>query len=262
MGVICSDGVAAVTVAVGFFHAKKISLTSYSLPIGLKGGAFRIVLLSDIHLGAFVGEGHIRHMVDAVNRLQADAVVICGDIIDCNNHILNNSEALAGISAAFRQLHAKEGVFAVLGNHDPSADHPTFRAFLQASGIQLLHNQTVRLSRINLLGRTNARNNDRLPIDQFQPGIDPELPTVVLDHDPSGILEAAAFGADLVLCGHTHKGQFFPVTYLTKWANGKHFFYGHEQFGKTQAVISSGVGFFQLPIRLGTDNEIVDIRLT
>ena len=85
---------------------------------------------------------------------------------------------------------------------------------------------------------------------------------MVLDHDPGKIPEAVSFGVDLVLCGHTHKGQFFPVTYFTKWANGKHYFYGHEVFGKTHAVICAGTGFFQLPVRLGTDNEAADIHLS
>ena len=92
--------------------------------------------------------------------------------------------------------------------------------------------------------------------------INSSLPVVVLDHNPSGIPEAVEFGADLVLSGHTHKGQFFPVTYFTKLANGKHYFYGHEQFGKTYAIISSGAGFFQLPVRIGTSNEIVDIHIS
>ena len=92
--------------------------------------------------------------------------------------------------------------------------------------------------------------------------IHPALPTIVLDHNPAGIRQAIPFQVDLVLSGHTHKGQFIPVTYFTKLANGKHYFYGHEQFGKTHAIISSGAGFFQLPVRIGTSNAIVDLHLT
>ena len=98
-------------------------------------------------------------------------------------------------------------------------------------------------------------------MEQLSKEISSDIPTVVLDHNPSGISEAAEYGADLVLSGHTHKGQFVPVTYFTKLANGKHFFYGYEQFGKTQAIISSGAGYFQLPVRIGTDNEVVKIEL-
>ena len=159
-------------------------------------------------------------------------------------------------------MRAKEGVFAVLGNHDPKAESETFRQFLRASNIRLLHNEIIQLSQVNLIRRTNAANNYRSPMIAFSGRIDPVKPIVVLDHDPAGIPEAVSFGADLVLCGHTHKGQFFPVTYFTKLANGKHSFYGHERFGKTHAVISSGAGFFQLPVRIGTDSEVVDIEIS
>ncbi len=260
-GVLCADLLAAITVALGFLHAKNIKLASYKIEVGLKDPPYRIALLSDLHLGVFVGEKQIRNMVDTVNTLDADVVVICGDIIDSNNHILANNEALDKISAVFKKIHTKEGVFAVLGNHDPKADDEKFRDFMLASDIQLLHNQIKHLSKINLIGRTNASNNHRSPITDFSGQIDAAKPVVVLDHDPADIPEAVEFGADLVLCGHTHKGQFFPITYFTKLANGRHYFYGLEKFGKTHAIISSGAGFFQLPVRIGTNSEVVDIQL-
>ena len=68
-------------------------------------------------------------------------------------------------------------------------------------------------------------------------------------------------GADLVLCGHTHRGQMFPVTLFTQWAYGAKRFWGQHQFGQTHAIVSAGCGVFQLPIRLGTDNEVVSIDL-
>ena len=261
-GVLCADALAIITVAGGFLHTKSVKCRSYSIPVGQSGMGCRIALCSDIHLGAFVREKHVRRIVEKINELEADLVVICGDIIDAGNQILSDAGALAKISAEFQKISSKEGVFAVLGNHDPQAENAAFLRFLQDAHIRLLHNQSIRLSKINLIGRTNASNNRRLPLEDFADKIEPSMPVVILDHDPCGIPEAAQFGADLVLCGHTHRGQFFPISYFTKWANGRHFFYGHEQFGKTHAVISSGAGFFQLPIRIGTDNEIADIRLT
>src|SRR5699024_5521967 len=125
-----------------YLHAKRITCRSYSIKVGLKGSAYRIALLSDIHLGVFVREKQIQHIVAEVNKLKADLVVICGDIIDSNNHILKDDEALRKVSKALRKLDAKEGVFAVLGNHDPKADNEKFKCFLRSSSIQLLHNQT------------------------------------------------------------------------------------------------------------------------
>lgn len=52
-----------------------------------------------------------------------------------------------------------------------------------------------------------------------------------------------------------------PINLLTKWANGERYFYGHEQFEQTHAIISSGAGLFQPPVKIGTSNEVVEIRI-
>lgn len=137
-----------------------------------------------------------------------------------------------------------------------------FQKFVADSHIQLLDNQAARLSCLNLVGRTNAAHNHRDPVEYFTGKVDKTVPTVVVDRDPNSIPEALSFGASLVLCGHTHKGQFFPATFFTRLANGNHFFYGCEKFGDAYAVISSGAEYFQLPVRIGTDNEVVEIRLS
>ena len=82
-----------------------------------------------------------------------------------------------------------------------------------------------------------------------------------MDHNPDGIDEAIENGAKLILCGHTHRGQMFPLTFLTRLAYEKNHFYGHAALGEAQTVISAGTGYFQLPVRLGTNSEIVEINL-
>lgn len=67
--------------------------------------------------------------------------------------------------------------------------------------------------------------------------------------------------AALIVCGHTHKGQFFPATYFTRWAYGDRGFYGHTQTGSTHSVVSSGAGYFQLPVRIGTNSEVVALHI-
>ena len=86
-------------------------------------------------------------------------------------------------------------------------------------------------------------------------------PVVVIDHNPLGIEEGVEADVALLLCGHTHKGQFFPATLFTKWFYGARGFYGHFQTGKIHSVVTSGAGYFQLPIRIGTNSEIVVMHL-
>ena len=90
---------------------------------------------------------------------------------------------------------------------------------------------------------------------------------MVLDHDPNGITEAVACDSDLVLAGHTHRGQFFPTSLLTQFSYEKGYFYGMAQTVNqltghiTTSIVSSGAGYFQTPIRIGTDSEIVVVDL-
>lgn len=261
IGVIGCTVLSALTVLYGYLHTKVIACPRYTIALGQGGRDYHIVLLSDIHLGVFVGPEHVRKVVDAVNALSPDLVVIAGDLVDVDNAILHCSAELEKIAGILREIRSLDGVYVVLGNHDPNAANEALCAFLSKAKITLLHNQVVQLPQFHLIGRTDAANNLREPMEKLLSQIDSSKPVVVLDHDPQGIREAAASQADLVLSGHTHRGQFFPVTLFTRWANGKHHFYGQEQFGRTHAVISSGAGFFQLPVRIGTSNEVVDIHL-
>lgn len=261
VGVVCSIVLAVLMVLVGYSKTKFINTKSYEIKLGSGDSEYHIVLLSDIHLGVFVGEKHISRIVRKVNELLPDLVVISGDIFDTDNSMLSHPDELKRISKQFCKIKAKEGVYAVVGNHDPEVDDKAFKRFLKASKIHLLHNDFKTLSMFNLIGRTDEVNSDRTEITDIIAGLESSKPIVVLDHKPENIEDAAKHGADLVLCGHTHKGQLFPITLFTRWANGKNCFYGYSVTGKTHSIITSGVGFFELPIRLGSSNEIVDICL-
>lgn len=260
-GVFCVAGISALAVLIGFLHTKTIRVKRYDIDIGRRIVPYRIALISDIHLGIFVGEAHIAKIVRKINELSPDIVVIAGDLFDVDRAFLNRTKELQHISGLLRRIQAREGVYAVAGNHDPSPSDKAFAHFLRASNITLLDDESRRLSRMVLVGRTDGAHRARKPYADVIGQAETDLPIVVLDHDPQGIRESARSGASLVLCGHTHRGQLFPITVLTRWANGKKRFYGHVQYGRTHGIITSGAGFFELPVRIGTDNEIVDLHL-
>ena len=260
VGVIATIGICVVVVLLGYLHTKVIHTKRYNLTLGCDS-EYRIALISDIHLGIFVGEKHVRKIATKINEIEPDIVVISGDIFDVDNSLLERPDELKRISKQFRKIKSKEGVYAVVGNHDPDISDKAFKHFLKASKIRLLNNDVADLSKITLIGRTDEANNERIELADILSKTDIQKPIVVLDHKPENIKEASEHGADLVLCGHTHRGQLFPVTLFTKWANGKGCFYGHNITEKTHSIITSGVGFFELPIRVGTNNEIADIHL-
>ena len=251
----------AVLVAVGCRNTRHIRTVSYHISLGHTGSELRIALLSDIHLGAFVGANYVRRIVETVNAIHPDLIVIAGDLIDDDNSILSEPDELQKLSWEFRQLRSKYGTVLTLGNHDPDADNPAFRAFLEESNIGLLHNQILELPAVNVVGISDPAHNKCIPIGTLMADRNPKRPTIVVDHDPRYMDTAVAQNADLILSGHTHAGQFFPASTLARIALGKHRFYGHHKVGNTHTVVTSGAGFFNLPVRIGTHNEIVEIVL-
>lgn len=256
-----STVVSVMIVARGAVHARRLKTKTYQISLG-GTKPYRMVLLSDLHLGAFIGAGYVRQMVDQVARLKPDMVVITGDLFDGPN--TRECPDLNQVCAEFRRLRPKDGVYAVLGNHDPEVTDEGLQDFFNAAHIQLLYNEVRRMGRFTLVGRmglANQTGRERAPLNSLLRKKTGRKPVIILDHDPQGIREAKTWGADLVLCGHTHKGQFFPFSIFTRLAAGKDYFYGYVTHGRTQAVISSGTGFFQLPIRIGSNSEIVSLEL-
>ena len=164
-----------------------------------------------------------------------------------------------------KTLRATYGVWACLGNHDAGTTAPDMQAFLQRCGIGLLNDKHTAIdSKLILIGRLDASpiggygglRRQALNLD----GIDGELPIIVLDHNPAHIHE---YGAeyDLILCGHTHRGQLFPASLITNRMYTVDYGYYRADPESPQVIVTSGVGTWAMPMRVGTDSEIVRIRL-
>ena len=247
--------------AAGFQNTNRIKTTRYEIAIQGMRGTGRIVLISDLHLGPFIRSGHVKRIVKKINVSSPELVIIAGDLIDEDHTILKNVKQREKIVRYFRQIQSQNGVLLTLGNHDPHADDPQFRDFLKECNMRLLHNEVADFHGYYIIGRSDPTHNDRKDIHMLLSQGTEHKPIIVADHNPQHIAEVMDAGVALVLCGHTHAGQFFPANMAVKWVVGSNRFYGHHIEGSTQTVISSGAGCFNLPIRLGSHNEIVEIDL-
>lgn len=248
---------AAVTVY-GFAHARSLSVKEYTVPLPGEGQNFKLALLSDIHVGVYVDLKQLHKIISAVNRAGADMVVMAGDTFD--QDAFGRCD-LAAVRSELLALEPKGRIYAVLGNHDPHSPCEEVREFFRDAGIELLIDRCLEVQDVLLVGRDDILGNPgRKSLAELLSGQPVHKPKIVIDHNPVGIDEGVEQGADLVLCGHTHKGQFFPATLFTKLAYGARGFYGHTTTGHTHSVVSAGAGYFQLPMRIGTNSEIVVIH--
>lgn len=247
-----------VAVIAGMLHAKKLVTVRYEVPVEHLSRDTRLVLLTDLHIGHFVGKKHIQEMVNQVNRLKPDLVLISGDLINAGN--TDECPDIDQVAKELEGLRTEHGVFAVTGNHDPEPSDPEFKKFLRRSRIHLLEDRVCNAGPVQLVGR-KSKIRPRKTLPELMQELTEETPVIVLDHDPMGIPDAQQAGADCILCGHTHKGQVFPLDLLVRFLYPKQALWGMGKQGKTTSIVSAGAGYFSMPMRLGSDSEIVCIDL-
>ncbi|MBD2847705.1 metallophosphoesterase [Paenibacillus sp. IB182496] len=258
---VCALTLLILLMAWGSYMAYSPSVRTYEIDIAKPAPGLErltIAMASDMHFGILSGEGHARRLVRELNALEPDIVLLPGDIIDDDIQPYLDAgmpEILSGIRAPF-------GVYAVLGNHDR---HELRTAsvvdVLERSGIQVLDEASATIGgAFTLIGRRDLSDSERGRLDEAMTGTDPALPLILLDHQPVELGEARAAGIDLMLSGHTHRGQIFPGNLLTGLLFENH--WGHLEQGNFHSVVSAGFGFWGPPIRLGSRSEIVRIELT
>lgn len=253
-------------VSYGIYSANKIKHVSYDIQLREKSlsSELKIVMVSDLHLGAVNSENRIENMVREINNLKPDLVCISGDIFDNDYYAIHNPDKAIDL---LKSITATYGVYASLGNHDAGETLNEMMDFLERSNIKLLNDQHVIVDEsLVLVGRLDSSpiggfgGMSRKELSEVMDLADNKLPVVVIDHNPENIDEYGS-GVDLILAGHTHKGQIFPGSLFTRAIYAVD--YGHYQkdSNSPHVVVTSGVGTWGMPMRVGTNCEIVSIKL-
>ena len=222
------------------------------VPLAKLSAPYTIVQLTDVHIGQIIGREFAEQMVRRVNALKPDAIVITGDLVD------GKLSELRPHIEPLRNLRAKDGVFAVTGNHEYYWDPEPWLAHLRSLGLRILRNEHVQLGHaVTLAGADDSSAAEDVP--RAVAGADPALPLVLLAHHPRTVTKAIAAGVDLQLSGHTHGGQLLPWGYLARLFDPK--VAGLARYGSTYLYVSQGTGFWGPPLRVGTSCEISAITL-
>jgi len=230
------------------------------LPADLDG--FRIVQLSDLHVGATIKRRFVQTVVDTANRLDPDVVAFTGDVAD------GTVSALRAEVAPLAGLRARYGKFFVSGNHEYYWDAVGWLREVERLGFSVLTNahRLVRRGsgRLLLAGVTDASASHRVPGHASDPAVAlagaPESDVkILLAHQPRSAFAARAAGFDLQLSGHTHGGQYFPFNLLVRLFQP--FVAGLHRLEEMWLYVSRGTGYWGPPLRLGAPSEITLIEL-
>ncbi|NUF50520.1 metallophosphoesterase [Gilliamella sp. ESL0250] len=225
----------------------------------------RIVQLSDIHLNEQTTHRFIQQMVDEVNKLNADFIVITGDTLDKRLKPFTQN----GFDKQFQQLRSKYGTYIIFGNHEYLAtnlennrEEDIANAFRQA-GMKVLKDDIIYFDDIGitLVGRDDFSsfryNVNRASLADLIMFTNTDSPIILLDHQPKDLTEPEKLGVDLMISGHTHAGQIFPINIIEKLMYKNTYGLYRNEDHHFSSIVSSGYGFWGPPIRLMTRSEIV-----
>lgn len=229
-------------------------LVRYNVSLDKPLAPMKIGVVSDLHLGKLFGAKQLDKLAAIFAAEQVDLILMPGDIMD-DNLIAFEAENMAPHLA---KLHAPLGVYATLGNHDFFGAQHAIAAALRQAGVQVLWDQAVEIDgKFTLIGRNDELSKTRPMTEQLLQGVNVELPVLLMDHRPTEIEQHSLLPIDLQVSGHAHKGQIFPANLMTQMMYRLH--YGYEKIGFGHYIVTSGYGFWGIPMRLGSQSEVVII---
>ncbi|MCM3764685.1 metallophosphoesterase [Neobacillus niacini] len=244
----------------GIYNAFTPVVNTYqiTIPKQVEGAkSINFVMASDMHFSEMSGASHARNLVREINALKPDLVLFPGDIIDDDIGPFLRK----GIPDIIKEIEAP--VYASFGNHDREDPDVDLVNIFNNSGMKLLADEvTVLDNGITLVGRKDRGYQDvvRLKLADLMKHVDKTKPVILLDHQPYDLDIAVKNGVDLMVSGHTHRGQMAPGNLVTDMLFENDF--GYLKKGQMHSIVSSGYGFWGTPLRIGTQAEIVQIKIT
>lgn len=253
---------ASLIVIAGHINALWINVKEIPIEIHKKingSPEVKIMMASDIHLGALIGERREKKLLDIAREQKPDLVLLCGDLVDGEiAPVLRKN-----LGKHIQEIKTPLGVYAILGNHEYIGGYEKTLPYIKSINIKVLIDSVVTLPNgIQLIGRNDRSahgENQPKPLKELMSSVNPEYPVIVMNHQPFNLNEASDLNVDLHLSGHTHNGQLWPFNYITKAIF--ELSWGYLKKGNTHFYVSSGFGTWGPSVRTGNRPEVVIFKL-
>lgn len=223
--------------------------------------SLNIAVASDIHLGTIVSKSRLDDFVEKVNSLNADIILLPGDIFDEDiGPVIKKN-----LGDDIRKLKSKYGAYAVTGNHEYIGGAEAAVKYMEEHEIRVLRDEAVFIdSSFYIIGREDKdkerfSGTKRKELKEIVSALNQAYPKILLDHQPIGLQSAQTNGIDLQLSGHTHHGQLWPLNFVTSMIY--EISYGYRKVEDTHYFVSSGFAGWGPPVRTGSRTEIVNIKI-
>lgn len=256
-------GITVLIITTGFINSVIPATTRYTVKAGGDNGgqkSYRIVAVSDIHMGTVVRRRSLRKLSTMIKNEKPDIIFFLGDMVDGEINPVLRDDLLTSLT-----LPEGAHTLMITGNHEYIGGISRTSEYIEERGHRILNDEVMVLKNgIQVVGRRDRDSfrfsgEQRKSLNELLAETDPESPVIVLDHQPplKGSLPGGDF--DLMLSGHTHKGQMWPLEYIVKRIY--HPYYGHIRDGRRNFIVSSGFGTWGPRVRVGSRSEILVIDL-
>lgn len=235
-------------------RVKRVEVRLAGLPESWQGRT--IALVSDLHLGHVRNTRFLRRIVALINREKPVLAIIAGDLFD--GTAIDAVQAAAPLS----DLKLPFGTYFSEGNHEEFRDPRPYLEAIRKAGVRILDKQKVELDGLQLIGLAyrDATHTEHMRSVLASLAIDRNRASILITHAPDRPAVAAEAGISLQVSGHTHGGQMLPHTWIANRIY-RNFVHGLSRMGTLQVFTSYGAGTWGPPLRVGTDPEVILIRL-
>nr|WP_157295728.1 metallophosphoesterase [Actinoplanes globisporus] len=240
--------------ALGPPEINRWSMPMRKLPRGMDGT--RLVVVSDIHLGPLTGTRHVGRIVDLINSVKADMVCVVGDLVD------GTVAELGRFATPLADIESRRGAYFVTGNHEYYSGFEPWIEEVAELGVRPLRNERVEIDGLDLAGVNDLGGTQYGDPPDFAKALgdrDTTRPVVLMAHQPVAAHQAAPFGVDLQVSGHTHGGQMAPFNLLVGLQQPVVSGYGNVD--GVPVFVTNGAGFWGPPVRVGAPPQVTVVEL-
>lgn len=257
-----------VVMVLGYFNLHSVVATNYTVYTdkAIRTDGYRVALIADVHFGVSIDSEQLKQKCDEISANNVDFVILCGDIVDNST----TADEMKTVFETFGGIESKYGVFYVYGNHDRPMSllrseytQEELVKVIENAGITILQDETEIInSELALVGREDRMSGSRDSVDSLVSVIDEDKFILVADHQPNQYDENVQANVDLIVSGHTHGGQLFPLNVVMNVFGINDGVYGQYQLSEnTQAIVTSGLAGWSYPVKTAAPAEYVIIDI-